>query len=314
MKTITMPGVGGGISQVALGIMRMGNLAQPKCDQALQTALASGINFFDAADIYGRDPELGRGSSEVHFGQALRHVGVEREQIWLQSKGGIFADEFDHLTRYEASQQHLIAAVEGSLRRLHVDYLDFFLIHRLDPLVEPTQVAAAFDVLQTSGKVRHFGVSNCNPRQIELLQAAVDQPLLVDQLQFGLGHTQMIDDGLNVNTELAATTDGLLEYLRTKRLTLQTWSPFQYGTFAGTFIDQPDFGPLNAVLARLAAKYQVTKNAIALAWILRLPMPAQVLIGTMTPAHITASAAGSEVTLTRQEWYDLYLAAGHRLP
>lgn len=314
MKTVALGGSKIQASQIALGIMRMGNLAQAKCDQALEAALENEINFFDSADIYGRDPEIGRGSSEVHFGQALKDVGVDREKILIQSKGGIFADENDHLTRYEASKEHLLASVDGILKRLGIDYLDFFLIHRLDALVDPEAVAEAFDQLKQSGKVRHFGVSNCHPSQIELLQAASHEPLLVDQLQFGLGHTQMIDEGLNVNRAEADHTNGLMEYFRLHHMTLQTWSPFQYGTFAGTFIDHPDFHELNQELAKLAAKYQVSKNAIALAWILRHPVMPQVLIGTMNPSHLQDSVAGSEVTLTRQEWYDLYLAAGHKLP
>lgn len=314
MQFTTIKSIPTPVSRVALGIMRMGNLAQTKCDDALSAALDQGINFFDSADIYGRDPEIGRGSSEVHFGQALKHVGVARDQILIQSKAGIYANDQDQLTRYDASKDHLLKAVDGILQRLDCDYLDLLLIHRLDPLVEPAEVAEAFASLKAAGKVRHFGLSNCGPSQISLMQAAMEDPLVVDQLQFGLGHTQMIDEALNVNTDLPTQTGGLLDYLRLHQMALQDWSPFQFGTFAGTFIDHPDFADLNAVLARLANQYGVSKNAIALAWILRHPVQSQVLIGTMNPVHIVASATGAEVQLSRQDWYDLYLAAGHRLP
>lgn len=316
MRSVKIGGTNWQASNVALGIMRMGTLPVEKCAATLQAAHEAGINFIDSADIYGNDPKLGRGSSEIHFGQAFKRSDLSREDFFIQSKGGLYADG-NQITRYDSSKDHLISAVDGILQRMGIDYLDSFVIHRPDPLMDPDEIAAAFDELQASGKVRHFGVSNFNPAQIDLLQASLDQRLLVDQLQFGLKHTGMIDFGLHTNmTDDGATNrdGGLLEYCRLHKLTIQTWSPFQYGTFAGTFINNDQFPQLNAVLAKLAGKYQVSKNAIAVAWILRHPDHMQVLIGTMTPAHITDSAAGSDVQLTKQEWYDLYLAAGNKLP
>ena len=317
MQTVKIGNTNWQTSNIALGIMRMGTLSVPQSVAALQAAHEAGINLIDSADIYGNDPELGRGSSEIHFGQALKQSGLSRDDFYIQSKGGLYANAANQITRYDSSKEHLIAAVDGILRRIGIDYLDSFLIHRPDPLMEPEEIAAAFDELQASGKVRHFGVSNFNPQQLELLQSAVSQRLLVDQLQFGLGHTGMVDFGLHTNMTDKGSVDhdgGLLEYCRFHQLTIQTWSPFQYGTFAGTFIGNPQFPELNRELAKLAEKYQVSKNAIAVAWILRHPAHMQVLIGTMTPAHILDSAAGSDVTLTKQEWYDLYLAAGNELP
>lgn len=317
MQTVKIGNTSWQTSNIALGIMRMGTLPVDQAVRALQAAHTAGINFIDSADIYGNDPELGRGSSEIHFGQALKRSGLSRSDFYIQSKGGLFANDDNQITRYDSSRKHLITAVDGILRRTGLDYLDAFLIHRPDPLMEPAEIAAAFDELQASGKVRHFGVSNFNPQQVALLQSVISQRLLVDQLQFGLGHTGMIDFGLHTNMTDDGAVDhdgGLLEYCRQYQLTVQTWSPFQYGTFAGTFINNPQFPELNRVLARLAAKYQVSKNAIAVAWILRHPAHMQVLIGAMTPEHILDSAAGSDVVLTRQEWYDLYLAAGNELP
>lgn len=317
MRSVRIGGTNWQASNVALGIMRMGTLAVDKCAATLQAAHEAGINFIDSADIYGNDPKLGRGSSEIHFGQAFKQSGLSRDDFFIQSKGGLYANAENKITRYDSSKKHLVQAVDGILQRMGIDYLDSFVIHRPDPLMEPAEIAEAFDELQASGKVRHFGVSNFNPQQIDLLQSVVDQRLLVDQLQFGLKHTGMVDFGLHTNmTDEAATNrdGGLLEYCRRHRMTIQTWSPFQYGTFAGTFINNDRFPELNAELAKLADKYQVSKNAIAVAWILRHPAHMQVLIGTMNPAHIADSAAGSDITLTKQEWYDLYLAAGHQLP
>lgn len=317
MKTVKIGGTNWEASNVALGIMRMGTLAVPKAVDALVAAHDAGINFIDSADIYGNDPELGRGSSEIHFGQAFKQSGLSRDDFYIQSKGGLYANSDNKITRYDSSKEHLIAAVDGILKRMGIDYLDSFLIHRPDPLMDPAEIAAAFDELQAAGKVRHFGVSNFNPQQIALLQSAVDQRLLVDQVQFGICHTGMIDFGIHTNmTDVRSINHdgGLLEYARRKKMTIQTWSPFQYGTFAGTFINNDKFKKLNDLLAKLADKYQVSKNAIAVAWILRHPAHMQVLLGTMTPAHIADSAAGSDITLTKQEWYDIYFAAGNDLP
>lgn len=317
MKSVKIGGTSWAPSNVALGIMRMGTLAVDDCIKAIQAAHEAGINFFDSADIYGNAPELGRGSSEIHFGQALKQSGLSREDFYFQSKGGLYSNRENRITRYDSSKDHLIKSVDGILKRTGVGYLDSFVIHRPDALMDPEEIAEAFDELQASGKVRHFGVSNFNPAQVELLQSALSQRLLVDQVQFGLKHTGMVDFGFHTNMTDAGAVNhdgGLIEYCRLHRLTIQTWSPFQYGTFAGAFINNELFPELNAELAKLAAKYQVTKNAIALAWILRHPAHMQVLIGTMNLAHIAASAAGSDIKLTKQEWYDLYLAAGNELP
>ncbi|WP_347981325.1 aldo/keto reductase [Limosilactobacillus portuensis] len=317
MKTVKIGNTNWQVSNIALGTMRMGNLAVSKVVNALQAAHEVGINFIDSADIYGNDPELGRGSSEIHFGEALAQSGLTRENFFIQSKVGLFANADNQITRYDSSKSHILKAVDGILSRMKVDYLDSLLIHRPDPLMDPSEVAEAFDELQTAGKVRHFGVSNFNPQQIELLQSVTDQRLLIDQLQFGLKHTGMIDFGLHTNMtddESVNHDGGLLDYLRLKKMTIQTWSPFQYGTFAGTFINNEQFPKLNAELAKLADKYGVSKNAIAVAWILKHPANMQVLIGTMNPQHIQDSVAGSDITLTNQEWYDLYLAAGNTLP
>lgn len=317
MKTIAIGDTDWHVTNVALGIMRMGTLTVQQSVGALVAAHEAGINFIDSADIYGNDPQLGRGSSEIHFGQAMKQSGLSRADFYIQSKVGLFANQDNQTTRYDSSKKHLLTSVDGILERMGVDYLDSLLIHRPDALMDPAEVAAAFDQLQMAGKVRHFGVSNFNPGQIALLQAATSQRLLIDQVQFGLKHTGLIDFDLHTNMTDDGSVNhdgGLLDYTRLHHMTIQTWSPFQYGTFAGTFINNQQFPKLNAVLARLADRYNVSKNAIAVAWILKHPAHMQVLLGTMNPQHIVDSAAGSEIELTNQEWYDLYLAAGNTLP
>ncbi|MBM7712368.1 aldo/keto reductase [Enterococcus xiangfangensis] len=295
-------------SAIALGIMRMSALTVTKAAEVLETALESEINFIDSADMYGD------GKSELIFGAALKEAKISRDKFFIQSKGGIVtgADK-----RYDYSKQHLLDSVDGILERMGIDYLDSFLLHRPDPLMEPEEIAEAFDRLQASGKVRHFGVSNFNPEQFQLLQSYVDQKLLINQLQFSIMHTGMIDYGMHTNMTDARSFDhdgGVLEFSRRKGVTIQAWSPFQYGFFEGVFVDNDKFPELNEQLEKLAQKYHTNKNAIATGWILRHPANMQVILGTMNPTRIKESAAGAAVTLTKQEWYDVYFAAGNDLP
>ena len=295
-------------SAIALGIMRMSALTSTKAAEVLETALESGINFIDSADMYGD------GKSELVFGEALKEANISRDKFFIQSKGGIVTGDEK---RYDFSKQHLLDSVDGILERMGIDYLDSYLLHRPDPLMEPEEIAEAFDILQASGKVRHFGVSNFNPEQFQLLQAHVDQKLLINQLQFSIMHTGMIDYGMHTNMTDTRSFDhdgGVLEFSRRKGVTIQAWSPFQYGFFEGVFVDNDKFPELNELLEKLAKKYNTNKNAIATAWILRHPANMQVILGTMNPTRIKESAAGGEVTLTKQEWYDIYLAAGNDLP
>lgn len=317
MKNVALGNTSLQASAVALGIMRMASLNVDDAAKVLDTVADNGVNFIDSADIYGN------GKSEEIFGQALKKASVKREDLIIQSKGGIVLDpkrshgDLVFGQRYDFDKQHLLDAVDGILQRMGIDYLDFFLLHRPDPLMEPDQVAAAFDELQAAGKVRHFGVSNCNPMQVDLIQSAVSQRLMVNQLQFGVMHTGAIDFGLHVNMSDAGSVnhDGeMIEYSRLHNMTIQAWSPYQYGMFEGPFIDNPKFPELNAKLQKLADAKGVTKNAIATAWILRHPANMQVILGSMNQDHLKESIAGADVKLTKQEWYDTYFAAGNTLP
>ncbi len=304
MKYIT---IGGQIlaSAISLGCMRMAGLEEKRVDEIIDCALGNGINFFDHADIYGG------GNSELLFGAYLsRHKGA-REKMFIQTKCAI------HDGQYDFSKEHIIRSVEGSLSRLGVDYVDFLLLHRPDTLMEPEEVAEAFDSLESSGKVHHFGVSNHNPMQIELLKTAIGQPLVINQLQFSVTEAGMVTSGMNVNMknmESQMHDGGLLEYSRINKMTIQAWSPFQYGFFGGTFVDNADFPELNAKLAEIGEKYGLSKTGVATAWILRHPANMQLIAGTMNPAHLTDICKAADVTLTRAEWYEIYRAAGHCLP
>jgi len=305
MKTITIPNSTLHVSAVALGCMRLAKLPTPEAATLLHTALDEGINFFDHADIYGG------GKSEEKFAEALGMNPTVRAKLLIQSKCGIRQGFFDF------SKEHILAAVDGSLQRLQTDYLDVLLLHRPDALVEPEEVAEAFTSLEQSGKVRYFGVSNQNPMQIELLQKFVKQKLLFNQLQLSITNTGMIDAGLNVNMEIDASVnrDGsILDYCRLHEITIQPWSPFQYGFFEGVFLDNPKFPELNKAIDALAAEKGVTNTTIAVAWLLRHPARMQPIIGTTNPERVKASCQAADLTLSRQEWYTIYRAAGNKLP
>ncbi|EAF4777952.1 aldo/keto reductase family oxidoreductase [Listeria monocytogenes] len=305
MKRITIGNSALTASEISLGCMRMADLSKEDANKVINTALENGIDFFDHADIYGG------GKSEEVFADAIDMNATIREKMILQSKCGIRQGFFDF------SKEHIIASVEGSLKRLKTDYLDTLLLHRPDTLFEQEEVAAAFTELEKSGKVRHFGVSNQNPGQIELLKKYVDQELIANQLQFSIMHTGMIDTGFNVNMTIDPSLDrdgGILEYSRLNNMTIQAWSPFQYGFFEGVFLDNDKFPELNKVIDKIAADKGVTNSAIAVAWIQRHPASFQTVVGTMNPGRIADIAKASDVTLSREEWYEIYRAAGNQLP
>ena len=292
-------------SAVSLGCMRMNGLDEKSVDAIMEAALNNGINYFDHADIYGG------GYSERLFGEYLKRNRNSRESIYIQTKCAI------HDGQYDFSKEHIVSSVDGSLARLGIDYVDALLLHRPDTLMEPEEVAEAFECLKKSGKVRHFGVSNHNPMQIELLKTAVEQPLIINKLQFSATEAGMVTSGMNMNMKNndSVMHDGsVLEYSRIKNITIQAWSPFQHGFFKGTFIDNEDFPGLNKKLQEIGDKYGLTKTGVAAAWILRHPANMQLIAGTMNPVRLEEICKGADITLTRSEWYEIYRAAGHCLP
>ena len=309
MKTYKVPHTSLEVPSVILGMMRIPDMSNADIRQLFDAALDCGITFFDHADIYGGT--LHR--CEQRFGEAVTLSAAERAAIVLQSKVGIGKGFFDF------SKEHILRNVDGSLAALKTEYLDILLLHRPDALVEPEEVAEAFDILQAAGKVRHFGVSNQTPGQIDLLKTAVRQPLLFNQVQLSITHANLIAQGIAVNMnglDQSVSRDlGLLDYSRLKGMMLQAWSPFQKNFFDGVFIgDRVSHPELNAVLDELAAVHGVTPTGIAVAWITRHPANIQVVLGTTKPARVRDAAAGSDVRLTREEWYRLFRAAGHILP
>ena len=294
------------VSQVALGCMRIADKTDKEMDFYLNNAVELGFNYFDHADIYGR------GKCEEVFGAALKRNPSLRDKMYIQTKCSIVPG-----TMYDFSKKHIISAVDGSLKRLGVEYVDALLLHRPDLLMDPAEVAEAFDELESKGKVRAFGVSNHSPLQIELLQREMKQKLFANQMQLSITNANMIANGANVNlpSEDGTNYDGYLrDYCRLKGITIQPWSPLQYGFIAGNFLTDEKYEKLNAVILDLAEKYGITPTGMAIAWLLRLPDKMQPIVGSTNPERIKAVADAADVELSREDWYRIYREAGYRLP
>jgi predicted oxidoreductase len=309
MKTFTFPRTGISASNIVLGLMRISSLDDEQIRRLVRTARDEGVTMFDHADIYGTELH----GCERRFGGAAAIPAAERDQVVIQSKVGIRNGFFDF------SREHILHSVDESLAALRTDYLDLLLLHRPDTLVEPEEVALAFDELQSAGKVRAFGVSNQTPGQIELLQRSLSQPLVANQVQLSITHAPLIAQGVAANMagleQSVSRDNGILDYARLHDIVLQAWSPFQKGFFDGVFLgDRENYAELNDVIDELAEKYDVTPTAIAVAWITRHPAGMQVVLGTTNAQRVRDAAAGSEIPLTRQEWYRLFTSAGHTLP
>ncbi|HEY1530830.1 MAG TPA: aldo/keto reductase [Galbitalea sp.] len=309
MKMFTPPQTTLNASNVILGLMRINELDAKEIQTLVGSARDAGINFFDHADVYGTPPH----GCEQRWGDAITLSPTDREQVIIQTKVGIREGYFDF------SKEHILEAVDGSLAALKLDYLDVVLLHRPDTLVEPEEVAEAFDILEKAGKVRNFGISNETPGQVELLKKFVKQPLAFNQVQLSVTHSNLIAAGISTNMggldQSIDRDNGILDYSRLHEITLQAWSPFQKGFFDGVFIgDRKNYAELNDALDELAKKYDVTPTGIAVAWITRHPANIQVVLGTTKPERVKESAAGSDIPLSREEWYRLFTTAGHIVP
>ncbi|SUO81315.1 aldo/keto reductase [Streptococcus equinus] len=296
------------ISEVVLGLMRISEMTVNQVEELIESALAVGINAFDIADCYGH------GECERILGEVLKRRPDLREKMWIQSKCGIRMEDF---TYFDFSKEHILEAVDGILERLGVDYIDSLLLHRPDALMEPEEIAEAFDILKDQGKVIDFGVSNQNPMMMELIKKDVKQPLVANQLQLSAAFTPSFDAGFHVNMKQDAgivRDSSIFEYCRLNDVVIQAWSVLQFDYFGGVFLGSEKYPELNRVLERLAEKYQVTPSTIAIAWVLRYPAQMQAVIGTTKSERVAQAAKAADIVLTRKEWYEIYLAAGNDLP
>lgn len=306
MYNINLGKSGLSVPPLAVGCMRINGVTKKDADKLVKTALENGAYFFDHADIYGG------GECERIFADVIGMNDDIREKIILQTKCGIVPGKM-----FDFSKEHILKSVDESLKRLKTDYIDVLLLHRPDALCVPEEVGEAFDILKSSGKVKHFGVSNQNPMQMKLLQKGLNVPLVANQLQLSLAHNGMISNGIHVNTmdnEAVCRDGSVLDFCRLEDITVQAWSPFQHGFFKGTFMDNSEFKELNNKMSEIAEKYNTTKTAVAIAWILRHPAKIQPVTGTMKADRLKECIDAAKINLSREDWYALYLSSGHILP
>lgn len=305
VKNINVGSSGLTASAIGVGCMRISELSVKEVARLVDVALGVGINLFDHADIYGG------GLCEELFGKLFQEEPALREKLIIQSKCGI------RQGYYDLSKSYILSATDNILRRLNTDYLDVLLLHRPDSLMEPEEIGEVFDTLHRQGKVKHFGVSNMNPGQIALLQAHTGHKIIANQMQFSIACSGMVDSGIHANVPNQggdSRDESVLEYCRLKGITIQTWSPLQYGFFEGVFLGHEKYAKLNVVLDELAGKYGKKPSAIALAWILRHPANMQVITGSKSVERILQMAEATDVAMEREEWYEVYRAAGNILP
>lgn len=311
------------VSALAYGCMGLGgtwddapitNVHIEQANDCVNTALESGINFFDHADIYTL------GKAEQVFGQVLRERPELRKQIYIQSKCGIRFADAKGPKRYDLSADWIKASVEGSLKRLNTDYLDVLMLHRPDPLMQPEEIANAFTELKHEGKVLHFGVSNMQHHQIAFLQQALDEPLVANQIEASLLKQDWVDEGIYAGNSEGRDinfTSGTLEYCRQQKMQLQSWGSLAQGLYSGRDVkgESDAVQRTSRLVASLADVYSTSPEAIVLAWLMRHPAQLQPVIGTTDCARIAASCQAMNIQLSREHWYALYESAkGYELP
>ncbi len=293
------------VSSIGLGCMRQCRVDKQQAEKNLYAALDCGITLFDHADVYGL------GASETLYGEFIAADPGLRSRMQLQTKCALVRDT-EKTLYIQSEKDYIINAVDGSLKRLHTNYLDGFLLHQPDTLMEPEEIAEAFDTLYNAGKVRYFGVSNFNKDDFDYLQSFINQKLVVNQLQASVAHTDLIDSTNSIKMRYEVDMDhngAMLTYARKNNVTIQAWSSVQAGFYGGVFMNHPDFPVLNEVVNNIAAQYQVTSAAIGIAWLLRHPAGFQPLLGTTNPVHLCEMARADEIELTRAEWYEIYRAS-----
>jgi predicted oxidoreductase len=265
--------------------------------RAVMSAVESGFTLFDNADIYGR------GKCEELFGQLLKQDSALRDRTIICTKGGIRGDPH----RWDFSHDYIVQACEGSLRRLGVDMVDIYLLHRPDYLADPEEIGRAFLDLKAAGKVRYFGVSNMRPTQVAMISNGLPFPLIANQVQISLLHLDYLEDGT-------------LDQCMSQNMTPMAWAPVAGGYLAGRELPEniPEKERKEHLLNKLdeiAGEYGVGRDTVALAWLRKHPGGVVPIIGTTRPERIKSAARAAEMELSREHWYELLVAArGRPLP
>lgn len=274
----------------------------------LDTSLQLGFTQFDHADIYKH------GKAEQVFGEFISSAEVAREQLFIQSKCGIQLPDGNKGTRYNLSKEWIIESCEQTLSRLKLDYLDSYLLHRPDPLMQPDDIAEAFDALYQSGKVKRFGASNMSAQQLAFINSSLSDAtrLQYNQLELNLFNCEWLDAcvdfNCNISSSLRTEVYHTLLYCKNQGIQVQAWGSLAQGNFS-----KPDLAPkkqaCRLLLNKLAQEYDCDINALQLAWLLQLPFDISPIIGSTNPERIAACKRAEAIKLSREHWYELYAAS-----
>jgi len=282
--------------------------------QIVEHVLESNINVFDHADIYQF------GKAEQVFGNVLKQDPSLREKMIIQSKCGIRFEDKSGPARYDLSGEWIKESTNNILSRLSTDYLDVLILHRPDPLMEADEIAKALSDLKTSGKVKYFGLSNMHAAQAAYLAKAIEQPLIVNQIELSLTNLHWLEEGIYAGNPDGAHinfTSGTIEYTRANNMQIQSWGSLSQGLFCGRDVSDKSTKTQQTAkyIKTLSEEHNTSLEAIVLAWILRHPANIQPVIGSTNVDRISACIHALSITLSREQWYQIYLLArGAKLP
>jgi len=285
-----------------------------QAEEIIDVCLSKGINTFDLADIYTF------GKAEEVFGKALKNNSTLKDKIVIQSKVGIKLPPVHDVKQYDLSPAWIKSALEGSLKRLGLEQLDVLFLHRPDPLMDLDDTAAALSNLHKQGKFKHLAVSNMHAGQIAWIQSAIDFPIIANQLELSLAHSDFVEETITTNMKLGCSSGfprGTLEFCEQQSIQIQAWGSLAQGMYSGNATSEqtPVQAATTKLVKQLANRYSSNENAVLLAWLMKHPVGIQPVIGTTNIARIAQCAGAGKVSLSREDWYLLFeTARGQEVP
>ncbi|MHA7262247.1 aldo/keto reductase [Arthrobacter sp. TMN-37] len=286
-----------------------------QAETAITAAVGAGITVFDHADIYRR------GKSEAVFGEVIRRNPALLNGATVQTKCGIVLPAGDRGGYYDLSAKNVVAGLEGSLRRLQMDAVDILLLHRPDPLLDPSTLKPVLHALLREGRIKALGVSNMSAAQMDYLQTELDIPIAVNQLEMSLSKRDWLESTVLVNHPSGSATNfphGTIEWCLRNGTRLQAWGALAQGLYSQARESHtPAESNATDLVCQLAQERNTSPEAIVLAWLLKHPARIEAVIGSTNPERIRASADGPRQAklMTNTEWYALWTAArGAPLP
>lgn len=279
--------------------------------EILEHCIARKINIIDLADIYTF------GKAETVVGEVLKITPRLRDKLIIQSKIGIKLTPEHAVKQYDLSAQWIKQATEASLSRLGIEQLDILFLHRPDPLMDVDEAGEALERMHKQGKFKYLAVSNMHAAQVAWLQAAVDFPIIANQLEMSLAHTGFIEETIMTNIPSQNNNGfarGTLEFCEQQNIQIQAWGSLAQGRFSNKSC-APEDAKTHKLVKQIANRTSTNPNAVVLAWLMKHPLGIQAVIGSTQTARIDACLQASKVELSREDWYALLQASrGQEIP